>query len=163
MKAWHVFKNRLIRLMPWLLSNWMRVEHQKWRSNALVWASWCIPEMTLQCEKTRTRKGTNFQLHNSTPSKLTKRTIVLLCCRSALEKSCQHKINVTHQVECLTIAGYPSDKLMNDFCGMKQKQQADKIWPLHVMPYIHWVLHNVKKSSQPFRCKNGFYSSVQIG
>ncbi|CAN7998710.1 unnamed protein product, partial [Ixodes hexagonus] len=93
---------------------------------------------------------------NSAHSKLVKRSIVRLCLKSSLIKSCSHSIPTSFdgQVSRLKRAGYPislltsvAEKLINesrqDVCTqLKQRNKTTK--PI-IVPYIHNVSHGLKK------------------
>lgn len=110
--------------------------------------------------------------HNSAHSKLTKRGIATLCCRSALEKSCQHRVreSLAYQVERMSKAGYPSELiwscceriLQNVKTEGKGKQPSAAKQPVHVMPYVHRLSHNVKKVANRFGVKTVFTAPCKL-
>lgn len=110
--------------------------------------------------------------HNSAHSKLTKRGVATLCCRSALEKSCQHRVreSLAYQVERMSKAGYPSELiwscceriLQNVKTEGKGKQPSAAKQPVHVMPYVHRLSHNVKKLANLFGVKTVFTAPCKL-
>ncbi|XP_077516749.1 uncharacterized protein LOC144127710 [Amblyomma americanum] len=93
----------------------------------------------------------------SAHSKLVKRAIVKSCFCSALEKSCEHRLESAflNQVTRLNSSGYPStlllavaESLLKESREVVRNQDgADRDWRknMTVLPYMHTIAHQLKK------------------
>lgn len=92
---------------------------------------------------------------SSAHSTLVKRGIAMNCLHSALKKTCVHLLNESFdtQVARLEEAGYPSalitavsEALLRRIkCPSTKASQGKRKQPIHVIPYIHKLSHNIKK------------------
>lgn len=107
----------------------------------------------------------------SANSKLVKRANVTLACKSALEKSCEHKLELSFnkQVRRFLSAGYPQslitgagESLLQKLKGRKQQKEDIRKDKLQVMPYIHRVSHNIKKVASRYGVKVVFSAPCKL-
>uniref|UniRef100_L7LY07 Putative tick transposon n=1 Tax=Rhipicephalus pulchellus TaxID=72859 RepID=L7LY07_RHIPC len=116
----------------------------------------------------RSKKG--LLPYESAHSKVIKRGIVLSTCAAALNKSCPHQMpeSFKAQVSRLRAAGYPLQIISGACEGLLQKYKATKPKdkekkPVHVMPYLHRISHNVKKVANRYGVEVAFSAPSKLG